>query len=318
MAEAKLYRGESEAAVAPARRHVMAALAGSALLAMAARTAEAEVVSSVDTAPLQVVLNLHYLATNFLQMVIYGKGRQLPADQIRAGELSGADGVPATTVKQVSFPAASRAVQMRLQEIGDAHWFRVGTLRSYLRGDCPAQTLIDYSAERFTAMFRLAGAIGSADTFDPYSSPTNCLLAVETLLAVQASAYASILANMSNDLAMAMMGSVTATAANDIVNVRAMLNDAAQTDPTILPMLDKLASWRDRVDGTSTTDRGVSPVTGANGIQSRLAPTDQDGLLLARTPQQALNVLFFSQASVTQGGFYPNGIAGTIVSSAAN
>lgn len=216
MAEAKVHQGESETAVVPARRHVMAALAGSALLAIAGRTAGAEVVSSVDTAPLQVVLNLHYLATNFLQVVIYGAGRQLPADHIRAGELSGADGVPATTVKQVSFPTASRAIQIRLQEIGDAHWYRVETLRSYLRGDCPAQTLIDYSAERFTTMFRLAGAIGPTDTFDPYASPTNCLLAVETLLSVQASVYASILANMSNDLAMAMMGSVTATAANDL------------------------------------------------------------------------------------------------------
>lgn len=300
------------------RRHIVAALAGGALLTAAAQPVSAQVVSSVDTAPLQFVLNLHYLGTNFLQVVIYGAGRQLPADKIRGGELSGAAGVSATTVKQVSFPTASRAIQMRLQEIGDAHWWRVETLRAYLRGDNPAQTLIDYSAERFTALFRLAGAIGPNETFDPYASPINCLLAAETILSVQASVYASILANMTNDVAMAMMASITVTATNDLVNVRAMLNDAAQTEPNILTMLDKIVAWRDQVDGTSLTDRAVSPTIGSTGLQTRLAPTDQDGLLLGRTPQQALNVLFFSRESVTQGGFYPNGVAGTIVRSAAN
>ena len=300
------------------RRQIMAALAGGTLLAVTSLPASAQVTSSVDTAPLQFALNLHYLGTNFLQVVIYGEGRQLPAEKIRGGELSGDAGVPATSVEQVSFPVASRAVQIRLQEIADSHWYRVETLRAYLRGDCPAQTLIDYSAERFTSMFRLAGAIGATETFDPYESPNNCLLAAETLLSVQASVYASILASMSNDVAMAMMASITATATNDLVNVRAMLNDAAQSDPTILTMLDKLAAWRNQVDGTATTDRAVSPVMGTTGIQTRLAPIDQDGLLLGRSPQQALNVLFFSQASVSQGGFYPNGVAGTIVRSAAN
>jgi hypothetical protein len=49
-----------------------------------------------------------------------------------------------------------------------------------------------------------------------------------------------------------------------------------------------------------------------------VAPVDQDGLLLTRTPQQALNVAFFSRTATTRGGFFPNGIEGTIVTSAAN
>lgn len=192
-------RIESEDAVrCGGRRAVLAALVGGAMLTGLAKPAAAQVSSSVDTAPLQFALNLQYLTTNFLQVVTYGQGRQLPAQHIRGGELSDQPGVSATSVLQVKFPSGVRGIQSRIHEIADEHWYRTLMLRGILRADAPAQTLIDYSAETFAKMFVAAGAMASTDTLYLYTaSPTdalelvrNILLAADTMVSVQASVYA--------------------------------------------------------------------------------------------------------------------------------
>lgn len=302
------------------RRAMLLALLGGGLLTGVSKASKADVSSSVDTVPLQFALHMQYLTTNYLQFIIYGDNRQLPAQHIRAGEIYGAEGVIAAHLQQVRFPAASeRILQSRIQEIADEHWYQTLTIRGILRGDSVAQTAIDYRPEAFTAMLRLAGAIGPNETFDPYASPKNCLLGAEMLLSVQASVYASILGSMTNQIAMAMMMSMAATLASNVTSVRSMLYDFSATAPELLTILDRLAAWRDAIDGTATTDRGFSPAIQADGKSAtRLTVVDQEGLYLARTPQQALNVLFMTSAETTKGGFFPNGITGGIVRSAAN
>ncbi|MEG3093258.1 ferritin-like domain-containing protein [Sphingomonas sp. PB1R3] len=302
------------------RRNALIALLGGAALTGFAGRSQAQVSTSVDKVPLQFALHMQYLSTNYLQFLIYGDNRQLPAQHIRGGELSGDAGVIAQNLQQVKFPStAERILQSRIQEIADEHWYQTLTIRGMLRADCVAQTFIDYRPEAFTQMFRMAGAIGANDTFSPYTSPTNCLLGADALLSVQASTYASILASMTDPVAMAMMMSMAASLASNVTSVRSMLYDLAGSNPQLIVMMDKLAAWRDAIDGTNTTDRGMSPVTGIDGnLATRLTVVDADGAYLARSPQQALNVLFMTSGSVTKGGFFPNGINGGIVSSAAN
>ncbi|MBI0474088.1 hypothetical protein D9601_01740 [Sphingomonas sp. MA1305] len=302
------------------RRAALGALLGGAMLAGLAAKARADVSSSVDTVPLQFALHLQYLVTNYLQFVIYGDNRQLPAQYIRAGEIYGDAGVIAANLQQVKFPnQADRVLQNCIQEIADEHWYQTLTIRGMLRGDSVAQSEIDYRPSAFTAMLQLAGAIGPDEQFSPYASPTNCLIGAEMLLSVQASAYASILADMTNPIAMAMMSSMAATLASSVTSVRSMLYDLSAQTPAILTMLDKLAAWRDAIDGTAITDRGLSPAMQADGqIATRLTVTDANGLYLTRTPQQVLNVLFMTSSAATAGGFFPKGISGGIVRSAAN
>lgn len=313
-------RIESEDAVrCGGRRAALAALVGGAMLTGLAKPAAAQVSSSVDTAPLQFALNLQYLTTNFLQVVTYGQGRQLPAQHIRGGELSDQPGVSATSVLQVKFPSGVRGIQSRIHEIADEHWYRTLMLRGILRADAPAQTLIDYSAETFAKMFVAAGAMASTDTLYLYTaSPTdafelvrNILLAADTMVSVQASVYAAMLPSMTNEVTQPMMASMAASAASNATTIRSMLYEMAQTNPALMTKVDRLAAWRDRIDGSATTDVGLSPVDGT----ARTAVTDATGVYVGRTPQQALNVLFMSADSVTQGGFFPNGINGTIVRS---
>lgn len=303
------------------RRAALAALLGGVMIAATARTADAQTTVSPDTAPLQFALNLQYLTTNILQAGTYGPGRQLPSQYIAGGESPQVPGVFANfsfLSRAVSF-TGRRGIGARCSEMADEHWSRTLVIRGVLRADSIPQTVIDYSPARFTAMLQAAGAIGAGSTFNPYTSATNFLIALEPLFSVQASAFAAILPLMTNDATRALMCSMAAAAANHATMVRAMLADLAAADATILPIVDKLAAWRERIDGTSVTDRGLSAITAADGrATTRLAVTDADGLFLGRTPQQALNVLFMTSAEATSGGFFPNGINGSIVRSAAN
>ena len=305
------------------RRAALAALVGGAMLTGLAEPAAAQVPSSVDTAPLQFALNLQYLTTNFLQVVTYGQGRQLPAQYIRGGELSDQPGVSATSVPQVRFPSGVRGIQARIHEMADEHWYRTLMLRDILRADAPAQTLIDYSAPTFAKLFVAAGVMTADETlylYDPSPTDTkelvrNILLATETFVSVQASVYAAMLPSMTTEVTLPMMASMAASAASNATTIRSMLYELAQSSPALLTKVDRLAAWRDRIDGSATTDVGLSPVDGT----ARTAITDATGVYVGRTPQQALNVLFMSADSVSQGGFFPNGINGTIVrSSKAN
>lgn len=306
-----------EAAV-PGRRAALAAmLGGMAAAGMAAASApaqaQAQMTSSPDTAPLQFALNLHYVTTNYLQVAIYGAGRQLIPDWIRGGEDPNSPGVPMTDGRQVPFTVETRTIQARMNEIADEHWWRTEMLRGILRADSPAQKRVDLSATPFTTMFRLAGAIGPDDSFDPYASPLNFVLASDTLLTVQASVLAGMLPTLTNDIVKATVTSLSTTAVANATTVRYILQQLAATRPGILTMVDRLVAWRDRIDGTSVTER---PLTG--GTTSAIGQTNADGLFITRTPQQALNVLFMSSGAVTQGGFLPTGINGTIATAAAN
>jgi len=301
------------------RRAALASLCLGAMTALGAGSAQGQIVSSVDTIPLQFTLNLQYLTANYLQVTTNGAKNLLAPQDIKGGELSDKPGVAATGLKVVDFSNADQTIRPRLREMADEHRNRLYLIRSFLRGDAPAQKAIDYSPETFSKMFRLAGAIAPSAVFDPYASPTNCLLALETLLSVTASVYAGILPSMTNEIAVPAMSSLAAATAADLVTVRSILADLAGADPTLLTVIDRLAAWRDRVDGTATTYQGLSPVTDASGLTAtRLTFTDANGLLLSRTPQQALNVLFMTAGSVAQGGFFPTGINGAITSSAAN
>ncbi len=298
------------------RRRAALALVGIAAALGASKRAQAQVSSSFDTPQLQFALNLQYIVTNFLQVSIYGAGRQLPADLIRSGTSGGELGVSMTSASQVAFDRPNRSVQARVREIGDESWFRTILLRGLLRADAPAQKLIDMSPAAWTAMFRLAGAIGAAETFSPYTSPLNCVLAANCLIDVQVGALAALVPSMTNQIARETITALAASVASNAATIRSILYTQAQAQPEVLVMVDRLAAWRDRMDGTTVTDRALSPA--GSPAMTRIALTDADGLQIARAPEQALNVLFMTSAAVTQGGFLPTGINGSIVRSAAN
>jgi hypothetical protein len=54
------------------------------------------------------------------------------------------------------------------------------------------------------------------------------------------------------------------------------------------------------------------------GEGSNIFPSDADGLAFSRSPGQVLNIVYLNRMAVTAGGFFPNGVNGTLRTSAAN
>ena len=56
-----------------------------------------------------------------------------------------------------------------------------------------------------------------------------------------------------------------------------------------------------------------------NGLSaSNIVPTGQDGITFGRATGNVLNILYLNSAAVTKGGFFPNGVNGSIATSATN
>ena len=56
----------------------------------------------------------------------------------------------------------------------------------------------------------------------------------------------------------------------------------------------------------------------SGGTASNIAPLDANGLAYSRSAGQVLNIVYLNNMAVTGGGFFPNGVNGTLRMSAAN
>jgi hypothetical protein len=66
----------------------------------------------------------------------------------------------------------------------------------------------------------------------------------------------------------------------------------------------------DKIDGSDDKDQGIRMDDKAN-----IAPSTPDGIAFTRTPQEVLRIVYLTdQAGVSKGGFYPNGMNGTLKS----
>ncbi|HZV83973.1 MAG TPA: ferritin-like domain-containing protein, partial [Brevundimonas sp.] len=70
---------------------------------------------------------------------------------------------------------------------------------------------------------------------------------------------------------------------------------------------------RDSLDGPTDLDQGIS----GTATESNIVPTDSNGLAYSRTTGQVLNIVYLTAAVATGGGFFPNGVNGTINKSGA-
>ena len=78
--------------------------------------------------------------------------------------------------------------------------------------------------------------------------------------------------------------------------------------------------------GTNDIDQGISsyqatPInlsaTQAAVTVSNIVPLDADGVAYSRSASQVLNIVYLNSGAASAGGFYPNGMNGTIRTSTA-
>ena len=261
-----------------------------------------------DQDTLNFALNLEYLEAQFYSYAATGAG-------IPAALLTGL-GVQGTVTggRQVAF--TDTVVREYAREIAADEIAHVGFLRSALGGATVAQPALNIDGGAngaFTAAARAAGVVAASATFDPYASDENFLLAAFLFADVGVTAYKGAATLINQPLLLDAAAGILAVEAYHAGLIRTVLYAKGVATPALRTSAQAISDARDALDGTSDLDQGIG-----NAAASNLVPTDANSLIFGRTAGQVLNIVYLNRAAVTAGGFFPNGVNGTIKTSAAN
>jgi hypothetical protein len=290
------------------RRDLIAALAVGGFAMAATKSAMAQT-APTDADILNFALNLEYLEAQFYLFAVNGTG--LPAASLSGtgtrGNVRGG--------RQVNFTDA--VVRQYAKEIAIDEAAHVNFLRSALGAATVAQPEIDISADpngAFSNAARAAGLVGAGQAFDPYASDENFLLGAYIFEDVGVTAYKGASPLITNKTFLEAAAGILAVEAYHAGLVRTVLYAKGVQTPSLRQATVAISDARDSLDGTSDLDQGVTGTGGASNI----VPLDANGLAFSRSAGQVLNIVYLNRQAVTAGGFFPNGVNGTIRTSAAS
>ncbi len=254
---------------------------------------------------LNFALNLEYLEAEFYLRAVFGTG--LDAGDITGDGTAGDVIVPAT--EKVDF-TGSPLIEAYAREIAADEEAHVKFLRGALGDFAVARPQIDLNAS-FTAAARAAGLIAEGETFDPYATVNNFLLAAFIFEDVGVTAYSGAAPLLLDKDILGAAAGILAVEAYHAANIRTVLAAAGFNDPTIYDAVNAISGARDSLDGDDALDQGISSEVEGNTVVN-IVPTDSNGLTFARTPGQVLNIVYLN-TTTTPGGFFPAGLNGRIV-----
>ena len=287
------------------------AAAGGFVLANKSSPVAAQSVSDGDI--LNFALNLEYLEAQFYVYAASGAG--LPESLLSGTGTRG----KATGGRRVNF--TDPAVAAYAREIAADEQAHVAFLRGALGSAAVAQPAIDISANpngAFSTAARAAGLIGPGQSFDPYASDENFLLAAYIFEDVGVTAYKGASPLVSNKTFLEAAAGILAVEAYHASLVRTTLYAKGMQTPALIDASIAISNARDSLDGSSDLDQGLTTSQMSGGTASNIAPLDANGLAYSRSPGQVLNIVYLNNMAVTGGGFFPNGVNGTLRMSAAN
>jgi hypothetical protein len=292
---------------------MIAALAvGGFALAATSKVAAQAAVTDADI--LNFALNLEYLEAQFYLFAVNGTG--LPAASLTGtgtrGNVRGG--------RQVNF--TDPVVRQYAKEIAIDEAAHVNFLRTAIGASARvAQPEIDISADAngaFSNAARAAGLIGAGQSFDPYASDENFLLGAYIFEDVGVTAYKGASPLITNKTFLEAAAGILAVEAYHAGLVRTVLYAKGVQTPSLRSAADSISNARDGLDGATDLDQGISPTGDGAARQSNIVPLDANGIAFSRTAGQVLNIVYLNRQAVTAGGFFPNGVNGTIRTSAAN
>ena len=236
-------------------------------------------------------LNLEALEAEYYLRGTTGKGIDAGDAGPNRGEVVGG--------KQVTFETPAIGEFMR--EVAENELAHVKFYRRTLGSNA-----VDLPAIDFDAGFKnVAEAAGLGPDFDAFGNEMNFVLGGMLFEDVGVTAYAGAATILKKKENLAAAAGILAVEAYHMGMARSQLYrmgepawDAAQ----------KVSDARDKIDGSEDKDQGIMVDGRAN-----IVPATPDAIAFTRTPQEVLKIVYTTtEAGVSSGGFYPNGMNGAL------
>ena len=278
--------------------------------------------SAVDANVLNFALNLEYLEAQFYSWAAFGQA--LPA------ALTTGVGATGTVTGGAAVPFSDPIVAQYAREIAVDEVQHVAFLRNVLGGSAVAMPAINIAGDAtgaFTAAARAAGVVGATGVFNPYADDVSFLLGAYLFEDVGVSAYKGASPLITNNTYLDAAAGILAVEAFHAGLIRNALYAKGIGASTLRTASESISNARDTLDGPADLDQGVAtqtvPYVNTGGTTvnvqvSNIAPTDANGIAFSRTPAQVRNIVYLTAGtSASSGGFFPNGVNGTLRTTAA-
>ncbi len=252
---------------------------------------------------LNFALNLEYLEAQFYSFAAFGTG--LPDNILggtgNRGQVSGGKQVPFT----------DRLVAQYAREIAGDERAHVVFLRTALGASAVAQPTLDIGTtptSAFSNAARAAGLVGPGASFDAYANDENFLLGAFIFEDVGVTAFKGAAPLITSKVFLEAAAGILAAEAYHAGLIRTVLYGKGLATPSLRTATEQISNARDTLDNPIDDDQGVQKI----GNMSNIVPTDANGLVYSRTTGDVLNIVYLTAAAASQGGFFPNGVNGTI------
>ena len=262
-----------------------------------------------DAEILNFALNLEYLESQFYSYATTGAG--LPASMTTGVGTTGA------VIAGQQVPFQDPLVKAYANEIAKDELEHVTFLRSALGSAAVAQPALDIGGTdpngAFSNAARAAGLVGAGAAFNPYASDNNFLLGAFIFEDVGVTAYKGASPLITNKTFLEAAAGILAAEAYHAGLVRTTLYAKGLDMTSLVSAANAISAARDSIDNNGHDDQGIS---GATADISNIVPLDGNGLAFSRNYANVLNIVYLTSSVAMKGGFFPNGVNGTLNMSA--
>jgi hypothetical protein len=238
-------------------------------------------------------LNLEYMEAEFYMRALTGKGISDADAGVDAGRVIGGH--------EAQFK--EKAIREFIEETAENELAHVRFYRKTLGRSTIPRPAIDFDAGFKAA----AQAAGLPTDFDPFADDISVLLGGMLFEDVGVTAYAGAAPLLKKKEFVEAAAGILAVEAYHMGMARSQLYMMGEK---AWEAANAISDARDKVDGGQDKDQGIRVEGKANFV-----PSTPDAIAFHRTPQEVLHIVYLTDKNgVSKGGFYPNGMNGSLKS----